>query len=266
MQFLECGARGLMRISEALDCLCRASPLSLDIETYSPQGFPYDAEDLIVSVSLARPLCGNPRWWVEISSVICHPSLEPRLLKTLSSQLDSRIEGPLLTYNGLRFDLPYLEARARRFGIDLARNLERIPHIDLYRLIRGLGICLPNHRQKDVEEFLGIRRRVKDVNGSNYYIHYQNFLKNGDIKPIIYNIEDALLMQIILFILKQRLKINSNGGAIIEHRIHKENKEMKNINHKIKISKPLYVLKHKDLMENLLNEKRISSRGGNIHA
>ncbi|MEM2126675.1 MAG: hypothetical protein QXH67_00435 [Candidatus Bathyarchaeia archaeon] len=47
---------------------------------------------------------------------------------------------------------------------------------------------------------------------------------------------------------------------------HKENKEMKNINHKIKISKPLYVLKHKDLMENLLNEKRISSRGGNIHA
>lgn len=195
----------LTGLSEALDC--QAPPLSLDIETYSPQGFPYDAEDPIVSVSLARPLSWNPRLGVEISSVICHPSLEPRLLRTLSSLLDSHLEGILLTYNGLRFDLPYLESRASRFDIEM--SLERIPHIDLYRLIRGLGVYLPSYRQKDVEEYLGITRHVKDVKGSNYYMHYQNFLKSGDIKPIIYNIEDALLMHTVLFILKQRLKFRS---------------------------------------------------------
>lgn len=155
MRLLWCSEVELNGLSEGLDGLGQTPPLSLDVETYSPQGFSYDAEDPIVSVSLARPLRCNPRMGVEISSVICHPSLEPRLLRTLSSLLDSHLEGALLTYNGSRFDLPYLEARARRFNIDLSGKLERTPHIDLYRLIRGLGVCLPSYRQKDVEGISG---------------------------------------------------------------------------------------------------------------
>ncbi|MBS7638154.1 ribonuclease H-like domain-containing protein [Candidatus Bathyarchaeota archaeon] len=189
-----------------LDGLSQIPITSLDIETYSPQGFPHDAEDPIVSVSLAQPLCGDPRWGVELSSVVCHPSLEPRLLRILSSLLNSRLGGILLTYNGLRFDLPYLKSRADRYGIELSWKLDGMPHIDLYQLVRGWELCLPSYRQKEVEEFLGIRRHVADVNGGNYYRHYQNFLKKGDIKPILYNIEDALLIHMILYILKRGLK------------------------------------------------------------
>lgn len=206
MRLLGYGGEGLRGISEALGYTDQSPPLSLDIETYSPNGFPYDGGDPVVSVSLARPLYGDPRLGLEASSIICHPSLEPELLRNLSNLFGQRLEGLLLTYNGLHFDIPYLQSRANRYGIDLKRRLEGALHIDLYQLIRGSGLRLTSYRQKDVEEYLGIWRQIRDVNGGNYYRYYQSFLKNWDIRPMLYNMEDALLMHIILYALKKRLK------------------------------------------------------------
>jgi uncharacterized protein YprB with RNaseH-like and TPR domain len=70
----------------------------------------------------------------------------------------------LFSYNGDRFDLPFVNARLahrrRRTAFDSCLS------IDMYRVVRKhsmLGDILPNLKQKTVEDYLGLRREREDI-------------------------------------------------------------------------------------------------------
>ena len=46
--------------------------------------------------------------------------------------------------------------------------------------------------QKAVEHKMHINRIVNDVSGASYYRVFDDFLRFGDMKPLFYNIEDAV--------------------------------------------------------------------------
>lgn len=91
----------------------------------------------------------------------------------------------LATYNGHRFDIPFLR---RCFGIDLST-----PHLDLAIPLRALG-----HRGglKAVEERLGFQRRFSQgTDGAGAVRLWHAWQDRGDSnaleKLIVYNVEDA---------------------------------------------------------------------------
>lgn len=52
----------------------------------------------------------------------------------------------------------------------------------------------PSHGygQKAVELSLGIHRIVEGLSGASYHRAFQDFLTSGCLKPLIYNVEDAV--------------------------------------------------------------------------
>jgi uncharacterized protein YprB with RNaseH-like and TPR domain len=166
--------------------------VSFDIETYSPNGFPYNMGDPIVNFSLASPIFNDLRKGLLTVSYICHPSLEENLSRFLHSFL-SLLEGNfLLTYNGSKFDVKYVAHRGNLFGLDFQRLFSNFSHIDLYELIKSLNIKLPSYSQKTVEKLLGFERTVSDVSGASYYLSFANFLRDANLKPLFYNVEDSV--------------------------------------------------------------------------
>jgi len=98
----------------------------------------------------------------------------------------------LYTYNGARFDLPFIKAK---LGIDITGHCD---HKDLMfscwkrKLFGGL---------KGVERKLGITRRLRDVDGLvavqlwHEYIHYGD--KGSLTKLLEYNQEDVLNLKVL---------------------------------------------------------------------
>ncbi|MFC1967350.1 ribonuclease H-like domain-containing protein [Chloroflexota bacterium] len=93
----------------------------------------------------------------------------------------------LHTYNGSRFDLPFIHGCV---GIDLA---QRFPHRDL------MYDCWKNNLRgglKAVERQLGIERRLKDVNGWEAIKLWWKFVDSGDLDALNtlleYNKEDVV--------------------------------------------------------------------------
>ncbi|MBC7129727.1 ribonuclease H-like domain-containing protein, partial [Candidatus Bathyarchaeota archaeon] len=141
--------------------------LSFDIETFSPTGFPYNAEDPVVNYSLVAPL---ERGGLFAVSAIGLPEAEVNLLRLLRGLFEAFEGFYLLTYNGVKFDLEYVVKRGRLYGLDFMDALRRHEHIDVYQLLRWLGVRLPSYSQKSVEKVLGIKRAVENVSGGNYHI------------------------------------------------------------------------------------------------
>ena len=78
----------------------------------------------------------------------------------------------LITFNGKRFDLPFIRTRAALYDLD-PEQLE-IQHIDLYRFCLGLKnlLQLPDLKQITLEHFLGFFREDK-LNGRELIRVYQ---------------------------------------------------------------------------------------------
>lgn len=96
----------------------------------------------------------------------------------------------LVTFNGRRFDVPFLETR---FGIDLDQ-----PHVDLCQTCRRVGL---SGGQDDVEGRLGIDRSLPDVDGREavrlWRAHERG--RDGALERLIaYNREDTENMVPIL--------------------------------------------------------------------
>ena len=98
----------------------------------------------------------------------------------------------LYTYNGSRFDLPFIE---RRLRLDLRR---RFPHTDLMykcwrRDLKG-GL-------KVVETRLGIARRLADMNGYMAVRLWWNYVNENDLQALQtlleYNREDVMNLHIL---------------------------------------------------------------------
>ena len=162
--------------------------LAFDIETFSPNGFPYNFEDPVVNFSLVAPFDGSG---FLLLSVIGEPKLENAMLSLLH-RLMPLFEGfRLLTYNGSRFDLEYTIERGHLYGLDFEDVFSSLHHIDVYRVVRWLNFNLPRFDQKSVERYFGFRRIIRWISGGTYHAFYRGFLKYGNLKPVFYNIEDS---------------------------------------------------------------------------
>ena len=166
--------------------------IGFDIETYSPKGFPKNFEDPIVAATIALSINEDFKNGLIVLSSIFPSSSETLILKWILNTLNSLPKGYILTYNGKRFDITYMMTRAKRCGINYCeRALSKHAHIDLYEKVKQNG-KLPSFKQKVVEQFLGIKRQIMNVEGANYYKYYEKFLGYGDLTPLFYNIEDAV--------------------------------------------------------------------------
>ncbi|MBS7653275.1 ribonuclease H-like domain-containing protein [Candidatus Bathyarchaeota archaeon] len=172
--------------------------IGFDIETYSPKGFPGEGQDPVVAATLALALERDVRCGLMLISLIYPPHLEERLLMSLQSLLSSIGDGCLVTYNGRRFDLGYLAHRGGIYGMDFEGVFSNYGHLDLYEALRLLGIRMPGYGQKTVERCMGIMRVVDDVSGASYHEAFQGFMRSGSLKPLFYNIEDAVGCLLIL--------------------------------------------------------------------
>lgn len=85
----------------------------------------------------------------------------------------------LISFNGNRFDIPYIKYKCDKYGIPFA--LERFTSVDIYKRVAPykniLGI--PDCKQKTVELFLGINR-TDIYNGGQLIELYKKYLDNKD--------------------------------------------------------------------------------------
>lgn len=113
----------------------------------------------------------------------------------------------LVTFNGIRFDVPFLRERMTITGIDFAKTGI---HIDLLplarRVVRGRT---PNHKLQTLESYLCRRKRIGDVPGSEIPDVYHEFVRTGNATDIAavfhHNRLDLLTMlQLVTIFLSKR--------------------------------------------------------------
>lgn len=115
----------------------------------------------------------------------------------------------LISYNGNRFDLPFLNQRCKKY--DLNMNTDTIQSFDLYRVLNlysNFRQFLPNLKQKTVETFLGLSStRADKISGYESVELYKEYSKTGstDAKDLIllHNRDDLLQLAGLLCVLNK---------------------------------------------------------------
>lgn len=101
----------------------------------------------------------------------------------------------IVTYNGDRFDLPFIRRRMESLRMDTGR-LDGLFSVDMYRILKKyshLPKLLPNMKQKTVESFLGdSSERTDEIDGAKSVELYYEYIKSeGERKEQI--LSDILL-------------------------------------------------------------------------
>jgi hypothetical protein len=101
----------------------------------------------------------------------------------------------LLTYNGKHFDMPFIEKRAKKLGVngfDFS-----IYNLDLYLVLNGysqLKSITKNLKQKTVEQYMGLASIREDtISGADSVKLYYDFLACEDVLEKI-NLEEKILL------------------------------------------------------------------------
>ncbi len=111
---------------------------------------------------------------------------ERESLQRLSDALDG--VSTLVTFNGARFDLPFVRARAERLGVPLP--FDRLEHLDLHRIARRL-LRRSGHRfslaamEANVLGFV----REHDLPGREAPAAWEHFRRSGDPSPVLQVLE-----------------------------------------------------------------------------
>ena len=88
----------------------------------------------------------------------------------------------LVTFNGVRFDVPFLEERMVYAGLEFAGTSV---HVDLLPIARRvLKKRTPNHKLQTLERYLCNRKRVGDVPGSKIPGVYHEYVRTRDAGDI----------------------------------------------------------------------------------
>ena len=146
-----------------------ASVCALDIETtdLSPDRSRFVLGGLLVQEETSATL----------KQFFAEDPAEERLLLSLYLEEAAKVDA-LITYNGARFDLPFLRARAERHGLPAP---DFPYHFDLYSALNrfsSLRKILPNLKQKTVENFMGLwHLREDEISGGDSARLYQEYLR-----------------------------------------------------------------------------------------
>ncbi len=109
--------------------------------------------------------------------------------------------GALVHFNGATFDVPFLQARCKKYGLHSA--LWNTDQFDIYRQISPWKnlLKLANCKQRTLEEFLGIFRK-DPFNGGQLIQLYQTYTESGDERLLkvllLHNADDIRGMLSIL--------------------------------------------------------------------
>ncbi|MCR5674026.1 MAG: ribonuclease H-like domain-containing protein [Lachnospiraceae bacterium] len=128
----------------------------------------------------------------------------------------------LFHFNGIKFDIPYLEYKAKLYG--LGDIFAGHGQTDIYRLCAPLRYLLfpESMRQKAIEAFLGIKRDDMYNGGEliDVYKRYVYTQSSDDLELLItHNCEDVLGMHLIMPILYY-LDLADAPLKYIDYRIH----------------------------------------------
>lgn len=106
-----------------------------------------------------------------------HIKNEERLLKEFNSFIKNF--DLILSYNGDSFDIPFIEARFKKYGI--CSNLAEVESLDLYKKIKAESpyLDIENLKLKTIEEFVGIYRE-DEYSGKDCIEFYNQYIRNGD--------------------------------------------------------------------------------------
>ena len=102
----------------------------------------------------------------------------------------------IITYNGISFDVPFLEKRMAN------ADIHKIPmpyNLDMYKIIRNysdIGQFTPNLRQKTVENYMGLwQKRTDEIDGGLSIELYASYLldrdKECERKILLHNADDV---------------------------------------------------------------------------
>ena len=131
----------------------------------------YPTRDRIISASFTDPDGQELRQYFSDSS-----ATEYLTVSAIMSEMDDC--DVLITYNGQSFDVPFVLARAKKFG--LAESLPPVQQADIYRWLKAywpLAQSLPSLSQKSVEKALGLDdSRTDMINGGECVRLYSEYI------------------------------------------------------------------------------------------
>ena len=152
----------------------------------------------VILVGFLSPDSVNPNQVNSVQLFAENFKEEKDLLLELDKRLTALDLDGLVTFNGHRFDIPYLKARAEFHGIEMP-SLNAY-HLDLYRLVRkfsDLKSKLPNLKQKTLENYMGLWEFRQDlIDGGeslSLYFDYLDDPKDEYLdKMLLHNKDDIL--------------------------------------------------------------------------
>ena len=168
------------------------------------------------------------------------PEDEPELLKRYIDVLSQA--DVVVTFNGQRFDIPFLKTRMERHGMDVSA-LERLYSMDIYRILRyhsHLPQILPNLKQKTVEIYLGDSSSRKDeIDGAKSVELYYEYMKSTGAQRerlldtiLLHNRDDIVRLADMMRILRtlnlhEILHRNGFPAILGEFAVHAEKMQLK---------------------------------------
>lgn len=105
----------------------------------------------------------------------------------------------LITYNGRKFDIPYIKQRLAYYSKEVSLNNH---HYDILHFVwRALGKELPDCRLGTVEKYFGIQREM-DIPGALVPHFYDTYLKTRNVGPLVaivkHNKQDLINLGVIV--------------------------------------------------------------------
>ena len=124
----------------------------------------------------------------------------------------------IITFNGMGFDMPYIQAKCKTYAIDFDFSL--FQYVDLFKLVSDVKFLLKlqNYKQKTIEQFLGIYRDDLYSGGqliSVYEEYTRSHSKESEALLLLHNYEDVMGMLDILPVLNYRELFQ--GGYILDN-------------------------------------------------
>lgn len=155
-----------------------------------------------------------------------------------------------ITFNGLNFDIPFLNNRLKKHNIDF--SLSKSDDIDILKLIKPFKekLSLSDCKLKTIEKYLGIYRE-DTISGKESINLYKDYSANQDIdlkeKILLHNYEDIYYLCII-FKIKDILKHKLNILCITTN-----NLSLELVPVSFKISKNTLSIKYSTFEGNIFN-------------